>query len=129
MTKIPKQQPGVLNIHNIQGNDREHALKMTLPATDMHPSQPLDLTKMRAIVMSIKDKVSVLARPIFRWTVGNGLQIIGEDNDTLFFSLDGDFWEHQKTLLYFDIVFVFPDGSAKTLVKGTINQDLTVGRP
>jgi len=114
----PKQ--GVLNITLVQGNYLE------VPTTWKNGlDQPIDLTDFDAIRMEVKKTYNVNETPFLTFTVGNGLEISGNDNNILTFVCDDVFWTSQTTKWVYDITFETATGEKYTYLKGTITVVLT----
>ena len=114
----PKQ--GVLNITLVQGNYLE------VPTTWKNGlGQPIDLDDFDAIRMEVKKTYNVNETPFLTFTVGNGLEISGTDNNILTFFCDDVFWDSQTTKWVYDITFQTALGEKYTYLKGTITVVLT----
>jgi hypothetical protein len=134
MTTLSKSIQGIINIPNIQGNFRPIGMKFftfEIQGTEEDPVKvkvPLDLTEW-TITMDIKEINNVNRKAFKRLTVGQGLEIMGEDNNVLKFDLDVGFWNTQINDFVYDIVFVSSTGQAFTFLKGSISQLLTATKP
>lgn len=129
MTTLSRPIQGVINIENIQGNYRRLALKFKTKGTELFPSVPIDLTEYQSITMEIKEVNNVNRKPFLKFTLDDGLTILGNDNNILVFELNQEFWQTQIGDFVFDIVFVNSQNEAFTFVKGTLNNLLTASKP
>lgn len=114
---------GVLNVTCVQGN------YLPVPMTFIDGSDdPIDLTQFTEIRMEVKKTYNVNEQAFLVNTVGDGLTISGNDNETLTFVLDEYFWNSQTTRWAYDIVFENSQGQKFTFIKGTINMILTASK-
>lgn len=113
---------GVLNISNVQGNHLEVPLQFKSGNT------PIDLSQFVQIKMEIKKTYNVNEAPFLIFTLGDGLDVSGDDNDVLSFVLGGDFWDTQDARWVYDITFENAEGEKYTYIKGTITNVLTASK-
>lgn len=113
---------GVLNISNVQGNYLEVPLQFKSGNT------PIDLSQFVAIKMEVKKTYNVNETPFLVFTLGDGLEISGDGDDTLTFILGEEFWDTQDARWVYDITFENGDGEKYTFIKGTITNVLTASK-
>ena len=99
MANLNAFKQGVLNISSIQGN------YLSVPLEFKSGTTPIDLTDFLEIRMEIKQTFNVNEEAFLVFTVGDGLEISGDDNEILTFVLDEYFWESQTTRWVYDITF------------------------
>jgi hypothetical protein len=87
--------------------------------------QPIDLTDFTEIKMEVKKTYNVNETPFLAFTVGDGLEISGDDNNILTFVCDEVFWTSQTTRWVYDITFETSTGEKYTYLKGNITVVLT----
>jgi hypothetical protein len=120
MANLNSPKQGILNISIVQGN------YLSIPTTWKNGlGQPIDLTDFDAIKMEVKKTYNVNETAFLTFTVGDGLEISGADNNILTFVLGEDFWDSQTTKWVYDIVFETATGEKYTYLKGTITVNLT----
>jgi hypothetical protein len=122
MAKLNGPIQGVLNISNVQGNYLEVPMQFKSGTT------PIDLTQFVEIRMEIKKTFNVNETAFLDYTVGNGLEISGDDNEVLTFILNEDFWNSQESRWVYDITFENGAGEKYTFIKGTITNVLTASK-
>jgi hypothetical protein len=122
MAKLNGPIQGVLNISNVQGNYLEVPMQFKSGTT------PIDLTQFVEIRMEIKKTFNVNETAFLDYTVGNGLEISGDDNEVLTFILNEDFWNSQESKWVYDITFENEAGEKYTFIKGTITNVLTASK-
>jgi hypothetical protein len=120
MANLNSPKQGILNINIVQGN------YLSVPTTWKNGlGQPIDLTDFEEIKMEVKKTYNVNETAFLTFTVGDGLEISGADNNILTFVLGEDFWDSQTTKWVYDIVFETATGEKYTYLKGTIAVNLT----
>lgn len=122
MANLNAFKQGELTIKNVQGNYLEVPLSFSTLGT------PIDLTEYVEIRMEIKKTFNVNETAFLVFTVGDGLTISGDNNETLTFILDEDFWASQNTRWVYDITFENSLGQKYTFLKGTIINTLTASK-
>jgi hypothetical protein len=123
MANLNTFKQGVLNIGCVQGN------YLPVPMTfKNYADEPIDLTQFTEIRMEIKKTYNVNEQAFLIFTLGDGLTISGNDNETLTFVLDEYFWNSQTTRWAYDIVFETSQGQKFTFIKGVITMTLTASK-
>lgn len=123
MANLNTFKQGVLNIDCVQGN------YLPVPMTfKNYADEPIDLTQFTEIRMEIKKTYNVNEQAFLIFTLGDGLTISGNDNETLTFVLDEYFWNSQTTRWAYDIVFETSQGQKFTFIKGVITMTLTASK-
>jgi hypothetical protein len=124
---IPASRPGRLDIQNLQGNTKTIALDFK--RKDINGAiQPLDLRTYQELKIAIREVENTQTKPFAVFTVGNGLNILGDNYNTLSFTLGESFWTKQVDTFYYDLLVKEQDGLLKTLVRGKILIDFTITR-
>jgi hypothetical protein len=93
-----------------------------------YADEPIDLTQFTEIRMEIKKTYNVNEQAFLVFTLGDGLTISGNDNETLTFVLDEYFWNSQTTRWAYDITFETSQGQKFTFIKGIITMTLTASK-
>ena len=115
---------GVVNIKLIRGNSSSNTLSFFDDLPD-GTQVPMDLSLFDSIKMSIKTNTNVNNPPVDTLTVGDGLSIIGVENNTLNIDFGRGFVTTNANLYYYDILF--EKGTLfNTYIKGTIETESVV---
>jgi hypothetical protein len=118
MTTLGSHQIGNINILLKQANTQTISLafKKRLPDDSL---EPVDLTQYSSIVMNVKDKLDSSVKPFLSFSLGDGLTILGDNDEILSFTFTRQFVKADQTVFYYDILFTDSSGS-NTLVGGEI---------